>query len=66
MGIKRKGMCLPYGNLIKKILEHTGFNFGNEEFVEDVTKIKEAVLATIRYEIIHGKVTKKPSKEKNK
>lgn len=63
MGNKRKVMCLPYGNLIIKILEHTEFNFENEELVEDVTKIGEPVLEIMRYEIIYEKVIVKPSKE---
>lgn len=48
-------MCLHYGNLITKILEHTRFNFGEEEFVKDVTKIGEVVLAIMRYEITYRK-----------
>lgn len=41
LGIKRKGMWQPYGNLIPKFLEHTRLNYRNEEFEEDVTKIGE-------------------------
>lgn len=57
-------MYLLYGNLITKILEHTRFNFGEEESVEYV-KIGEAFLTTMKCKIIDGKVIKKLS-NKNK
>lgn len=41
------------------------FNFGEEEFVEDVTKLW-AILATIRCEIIEAKVIEKPSNKKKR
>lgn len=65
-GRKKEGVCLPYGNLITKIPEHVVFNYGEEEYVEDATKIGKAVLTTMRYEIIDGKVTEKPLKKEDK
>lgn len=59
---KRKGMYLPYGNFVTKILEHTGFNLKNEEFEENMAKIWEVTLVIIMYEIIDGKIIEKPSK----
>lgn len=64
VGSKIKGTCLPYGNLITKILEHTDFNFRNKKFLEDVTNIEEVYLEITRYGIIDGNVIEKPSKEK--
>lgn len=64
MGSKKKGVCLPYANLITKTLEHTRFNFEEDEFAEDVTKIGETVLATMRYEIIDGNLIENTSNEK--
>lgn len=63
-GNQKKGLCLPYANLITKILEYTRFNFEEDEFAEDVTKIGETVLATMRYEIIDGNLIENPSNEK--
>ena len=61
--IKKKGMWLPYGNLITQILEHAGFNFEKEEFVEHVPKIGETVLISMKYEIINEKLTENTSNE---
>lgn len=65
MGSKEKRVCLEYGNLITKILEQMRFNFGEEEFVEYVTKIW-TILATIRCEIIEAKMIEKPSNKKKR
>lgn len=56
-------MWLPYGNLITQILEHAGFNFEKEEFVEHVPKIGETVLISMKYEIINEKLTENTSNE---
>lgn len=61
IGSKKEGSCLPYGNLITKIMEHTGFNFWEEYYIKDATKIGKLVLATMEYEIIDGKVIGSPS-----
>lgn len=45
------------------ILQHTGFNFGEEEYVEDVTKIGKSVLTIMTYKIIDGKLIEKLSYE---
>lgn len=66
LGSKRKGIFLPYGNLVTNIMEYTRFNFGNEVFGEDVTKIGQTTLAKIRYEIIDGKLIEKHFKEKKR
>lgn len=66
LGSKRKGIFLPYGNLVTNIMEYTRFNFGNEVFGEDVTKTGQTTLAKIRYKIIDGKLIEKHFKEKNK
>lgn len=66
LGSKRKGIFLPYGNLVTNIMEYTRFNFGNEVFGEDVTKIGQTTLAKIRYENIDGKLIEKHFKEKKK
>lgn len=39
---QEKEVCLLYGNLITKILEHTRFNFGEEEFIKNKTKIGQS------------------------
>lgn len=56
-GRKKEEVCLPYGNMITKILEHTRFNFGEESYIQDVTKIGKLVLAGMKYEIINEKKT---------
>lgn len=57
---------LPFGNLIMKILEDTGYNFGDEEFKEETTKIRKPILSSIKAEIVNGKITKKPSSNEKK
>lgn len=37
--IKNEGVCFPYGNLVTKFLEDTKFNFKDEEYKEEITKI---------------------------
>lgn len=59
---KRKRICLPYGDLVTKIFEHTGLNLEGEDYEEDVTNIGEETQGMIRYDIIYGKVIKKPFK----
>lgn len=59
---KRKGLYLPYCDIITKILDSTSFNLGGEESMKDVTKIGEIALAKMRYGIIDGKFIQKPSK----
>lgn len=44
LGIKRKVIFLPYGDLVTKILEHVWYNFEGEEFVQDIIKIEESTL----------------------
>lgn len=51
---------MSYGNLIIKIMEHTGFNFVDEDYKEETTKIGKSVLPTMTFEIINRKVTEKP------
>lgn len=66
---KRKGICIPYSNLvtkITKILEHTGFNFKREESNEDVTKIGENALAMGMYDTLNEKHPKERKEEWNK
>lgn len=57
-------MCIQYVNLITKIPECNILKFGEEESVEGVTKIGEAVLTTMRYEVIYRKVIEKTYSEK--
>ena len=59
-----KRIFLPYCNMVKKIFEHTGFNLEKKYFEEEMTKIGEAALATMRYETINGKLIEKPTKQK--
>lgn len=66
LATKIRGICLTYGNLVKKILEFTGFNFKGEYFEEDVTKIGEVALIVIRQEIINEKSIQTPSKGKKR
>lgn len=44
MGSKKEWLCLPYGNLVTMILEHARYNFGEEEYIEDVIKIGKSLL----------------------
>lgn len=37
-GSKRKGICLPYDDLVTKIFEHVGYNFEGELLMQNVTK----------------------------
>lgn len=53
-------MCLPYGYLITKNLEHVRFNFEEEEVVQDVTKIGEATLGLMWYENVNEEIFQKP------
>lgn len=56
-------ICLLYGDLVTKILEHASFNNKGEDYEEDVTKIGKATLGMKRHEIITEKKTPKESKE---
>lgn len=63
---KRKGIYIPYSNLVTKILEHTSFNFKREESKEDVTKIGENALAMMMYDTLNEKHPKERKEEWNK
>lgn len=49
---KKEGVCLPYGNLITKILEDTRCNFGDEVFMDETTKIGKLVLLLMKFLMI--------------
>ena len=66
MGNKKGGVCFQYGKWVTKVMEHTIFNFGEEYYKEDVTKIRKSILTTMRFEIINGKVTENLSLNKKK
>lgn len=59
-------MCLPYGNLITKILEHKEFNFESEKFEKNVTKIWEEALTAMRYVSLMEMKLKNPPKKEEK
>lgn len=57
---KKEWIYLPYGNLITKIQEDTWYNFGDEEFKEKTTKIGKSILSSMKFDMVNGKITKKP------
>lgn len=61
-GRKRKGILLLYGDLVMKILEHVRYDFEGEEYMQGVTKIREAVLGMMWYKIINGEIIQKHPK----
>lgn len=63
---KKEEAFLPYGNLVTKILEETGYNFGDEEFKGETTIIGNFVLPSMKFEIINGRITEKPSSKSTK
>lgn len=56
---KKEEACILYGNLVTKILEEIGYNFGDEKFNEEPTKIRKYVLPSMKYEIVNEGVTEK-------
>lgn len=66
MESKKEGVCLTYGNLLTKILEDTEYNFKDEKYKEETTKIGNSVIPSIQFEIINGKVTENPSSGEKK
>lgn len=52
--------------MITRILEHAEFNFREEDYIEDATKIGKSILTTMKYEVINGKLIKNPSNEKKR
>lgn len=63
---KKEEECLPYGNMITKILAETWFNFGDEKYKEYTTKTGNSVLPLMGFEIINGKFTKTHSSNEQK
>lgn len=51
IGSKNKELCLSYRNLITKILEQAKFNFREEDYIEDATKIGKIVLYGMRFDL---------------
>lgn len=51
IGSKNKELCLSYRNMITKILEQAKFNFREEGYIEDVTKIGKIVLYGMRFDL---------------
>ncbi|KAL5067871.1 hypothetical protein RYX36_018758, partial [Vicia faba] len=54
--IKIKRICMPYGDMVMKILEHVGYNFKEEVSMQNLPKIGEATLGLMRYKIIDGEI----------
>lgn len=57
-GNRKEVVCLPYGNLITKIMEDTRYNFGDEEFKEEKTKIGKSIPPSMKFKMVNVKITK--------
>lgn len=56
----------PYRNLVTKILKDTRYNFLDEKFKEERTKIEKSVISSMKFETINGKTTEKSPLNKKK
>lgn len=55
-------MWFPYGHLIKKVLEHIGFDVKDEESLENAARIGNDVVEQMQIEINYGASSQNPSK----
>lgn len=55
-------MCLPYNDLISKMLEHVGFNLREDKEEQEITMIGEVALGIMHLKTVNREIFQNPPK----